>query len=72
MLRNAITAAAALALTAAPIAAQAAPLPRASADVAESEELRGTTMWIVAALVVGGILVIFWDDIFGDDEPDSP
>jgi hypothetical protein len=74
MLRNAITVAAALALTAAPIAAQAAPqeLSRASADVGESESVRGTTMWIVVALVAGGLLVIFWDDIFGDDEPDSP
>ncbi len=73
MLRNAITAAAALALTAAPIAAQAAsqPLPRASADVSDSENLRGTTMWIVGAIALG---LIIWGiiELTKDDEPDSP
>jgi hypothetical protein len=73
MFRNAITAAAALAMTAAPIAAQAAPqVARTEANIGESEQVRGTTLWIVVALVAGGLLIIFWDDIFGDDDPDSP
>ena len=74
MLRNAITAAAALALTAAPIAAQAAPqeLSRAGAEVGESESLRGTTLYLVGALIIGGLLIIFWDDLFGDEDPESP
>ena len=73
MLRNTITASAALALTLAPIAAQAAPQPaaRTNAPVAESEELVGTTMWIVAAiaaaLIVWGII-----ELSDDDEPESP
>jgi hypothetical protein len=73
MLRNAISAAAALAMTAAPIVAQAAPqeLSRAGAEVGDAESVRGTTLWIVVALIAGGLLIIFWDDIFGDD-PESP
>ena len=71
MLRNAITASAALALTAAPIAAQAAPAARSAAPVAESEELVGTTMWIVAAIALG---LIVWGviELTSDDEPESP
>ena len=73
MFRNAITAAAALALTAAPIAAQAAPqeLSRAGAEVGESENVRGTTLYILVALLLIGGGVLFWDDIFGDN-PSSP
>jgi len=71
MLRNAITASAALALTAAPIAAQAAPAARSAAPAAESEELVGTTMWIVAAIALG---LIVWGviELTSDDEPESP
>jgi hypothetical protein len=71
MLRNAITASAALALTVAPIAAQAAPAARTAAPVAESEELVGTTMWIVAAIALG---LIVWGviELTSDDEPESP
>ena len=71
MLRNTITASAALALSLAPIAAQAAPAARTSAPVAESEELRGTTMWIVAAIALG---LIVWGviELTSDDEPASP
>jgi hypothetical protein len=71
MLRNAITASAALALTTAPIAAQAAPAARSAAPVAESEELVGTTMWIVAAIALG---LIVWGviELTSDDEPESP
>ena len=71
MLKSAITASAALALTVAPIAAQAAPTTRTDAPVAESAELVGTTMWIVAALAAG---LIIWGiiELTSDDEPESP
>ena len=72
MLRNAITAAAALALTAAPIAAQAAPLEisRTGAEVGETEQLRGTTAWVIAAIVVA---LLIWGGIeLLDDDPSSP
>lgn len=73
MLRNAITAAAALALTAAPIVAQAAPqeLSRAGAELGEFEEIRGTTMWIVAAIALA---LIIWGgiELLDDNEPSSP
>ena len=71
MLRNAITASAALALSLAPIAAQAAPAARSSAPVAESEELRGTTLWVVAAIALA---LIVWGviELSSDDEPESP
>ena len=71
MLRSAITTSAALALTLAPIAAQAAPAARAAAPVAESEELVGTTMWIVAAIALG---LVVWGiiELSSDDEPASP
>lgn len=71
MLKSAITASAALALTVAPIAAQAAPAVRTAAPVAESEELVGTTMWIVAAIALG---LVVWGiiELTDDDEPASP
>ena len=72
MLRNALAVSAALALTAAPIAAQAAPqqLSRTGAELGESDQLRGTTMWIVAAIALG---LIVWGIIeLSDDEPESP
>lgn len=71
MLKSAITASATVALAVAPIAAQAAPAPRTSAPVAESEELVGTTMWIVAAIAAG---LIIWGiiELTSDDEPQSP
>jgi hypothetical protein len=73
MLRNAIAASAAIALTLAPIAAQAAPqeLSRTGAAVGESEELVGTTMWIVAAVALG---LIIWGiiELTDDNEPESP
>jgi hypothetical protein len=71
MFRNAITAAAALAMTAAPIAAQAAPqVSRTDASIGESEQLRGTTMWVVALIVVA--LLIWGGTKILDDDPDSP
>ena len=71
MLKSAITASAAMALAIAPVAAQAAPAARTSAPVAESEELVGTTMWIVAAIAAG---LIIWGiiELTSDDEPESP
>ena len=71
MLRNTILASAALALSLSPIAAQAAPAARTSAPVAESEELRGTTLWVVAAIALA---LIVWGviELTDDDEPQSP
>jgi hypothetical protein len=71
MLRNAVTASAALALTLAPIAAQAAPAARTDAPIAESEQLAGTTLWIVAAIALG---LVVWGiiELSSDDEPESP
>ena len=72
MLRSAITASAALALTLAPIAAQAAPqeISRVGSDVGATEEVRGTTMWIVAAIALG---LIVWGIIeLTDDNAESP
>ncbi len=71
MIRNAITASAALALALAPIAAQAAPVARTGAPVAESEELRGTTLWIVGAIALA---LIIWGiiELSDDGEPESP
>lgn len=72
MFRSAITASAALALTLAPIAAQAAPqeASRVGSDVGAAEEVRGTTMWIVAAIALG---LIIWGVIeLTDDNAESP
>lgn len=73
MLRRSVFASAALSLTLAPIAAQASPqaAPRSGAEVGESEQLVGTTLWIVAAiaaaLIVWGII-----ELSDDNEPESP
>jgi hypothetical protein len=73
MLRKTITAVAAMALVAAPVAAQAAaqPAARTTAPTAESEELVGTTAWILAAIGVG---LLIWGiiELTDDDEPESP
>ena len=73
MFRSAVTASAALALTLAPIAAQAAPqeASRLGSDVAAAEEVRGTTMWIIAAVALG---LIVWGiiELSDDNEPESP
>ena len=73
MIRKVITASTAIAMTLAPIAAQAAPLPapRTGAPVAEDEALVGTTMWIVGAIALG---LLIWGiiELSDDDEPDSP
>ncbi len=73
MLRRAVSAITALAITAAPIAAQAAPTPasRAPAAIEDSQELQGTTAWILAAIGLG---LIIWGiiELTDDDEPDSP
>jgi hypothetical protein len=73
MFGNAIAASAALALTLAPVAVQAAPqeVSRVGSDVAAAEEVRGTTMWIVAAIALG---LIIWGiiELTGDDSPTSP
>ena len=69
MLRNAITATAAVALTVAPIAAQAAPsdVARTGSELGEAEQLRSGTGWIALGLIIWGIL-----ELTGDDEPASP
>lgn len=73
MVRSTASAFAALALILAPIAAQAAPqaAPRSGAAVGESEELVGTTMWVVAAIALG---LVVWGiiELSNDDEPESP
>lgn len=72
MLRGAITAVSALALTVVPVAAQAAPQPisRAPAATEDSESLT-TTGWILAAIGLG---LVIWGiiELTDDDEPNSP
>lgn len=70
-LRNAISALSALALTIVPVAAQAAPVSRAPAVTEESQELVGTTAWILAAIGLG---LVIWGiiELTDDDEPESP
>jgi len=62
-----------MALTIAPVAAQAAaqPAPRAAAVTDESQELVGTTAWILAAI---GAALVIWGiiELTEDDEPNSP
>jgi hypothetical protein len=73
MFRGVVSAVSALALTLVPVVAQAAPVaaPRAPSPVAESDELVGTTAWILAAIGVG---LLIWGiiELTDDDEPDSP
>ena len=73
MLRGAITAVSALALTIVPVVAQAAPqsVSRAPAATEESQELVGTTAWILAAIGLG---LVIWGiiELTDDDEPASP
>ena len=72
MLRGAITAVSALALTVVPVAAQAAsqPISRAPAMTEEGESLT-TTGWV---LVVIGAGLLIWGiiELTSDDEPESP
>jgi hypothetical protein len=64
---------AALAQSAAPLSLDNAPaVERAGADVASSNELRGTTGWIIGAIALGLIIwgaIELFDD---DDDTDSP
>ena len=73
MLRSAISAVSALALTIVPVAAQAAPqsAPRTAAATGESQELVGTLAWVLAAIGVG---LLIWGiiELTDDDEPESP
>lgn len=73
MLRGAITAISALALAVVPVAAQAAaqPIARAPAATEDSEQLVGTTAWILAAIGLG---LVIWGviELTDDDEPSSP
>ena len=79
MLRTSVFTSAALALALAPIAAQAAPqdigapaaVSRTGAPVADAEEVRGTTMYVLLAIALG---LIIWGiiELTGDDEPSSP
>jgi hypothetical protein len=74
MLKNSIAALSAIGLAIGPVAAQAAPqpAPRAPAATKDSEQLVGTTAWVLAAiglgLVIWGIIELADDD----DEPASP
>lgn len=73
MLRGIISTVSALALTLVPVVAQAAPqpLPRAPAATEDSQELVGTTAWILAGI---GLALVIWGiiELTDDDEPDSP
>jgi hypothetical protein len=73
MLRGAVGAVSALALTIVPLAAQAAPqpAPRLGAVTEDSQELVGTTAWILAAIGLG---LVIWGiiELTDDDEPESP
>ena len=73
MLRRAVSTISALALVVVPVAAQAAPqpAPRIGAATEESQELVGTTAWILAAL---GAALVIWGiiELTDDDEPESP
>lgn len=72
MLRGAITAISALALTAGPVAAQAAPQPISRAPAAtEDSESFTTTGWILAGI---GVALLIWGiiELTDDDEPSSP
>ena len=72
MLSKTIAAMAAGALAVGSVAAQAAPAPRAPAATKDSEQLVGTTAWVLAAiglgLVIWGIIELADDD----DKPASP
>ena len=61
---------AALAQSAAPLSVAPA-VERAGADTAASNELRGTTGWIIGAIALG---LIIWGaiELFDDDDPESP
>ena len=73
MFRGVVSAVSALALTVVPVAAQAAPMPapRTAASLGDSDELRGTTAWVLAAI---GVALLIWGiiELTDDDEPDSP
>lgn len=73
MFKGVVSAVSALALIVVPVAAQAAPMaaPRSASPVAESNELVGTTAWILAAI---GAALLIWGiiELTDDDEPDSP
>jgi ABC-type antimicrobial peptide transport system permease subunit len=73
MIRHAVSAISALALLAVPVAAQAAaqPAPRTGAVTEDSQELVGTTAWILAAI---GAALVIWGiiELTDDDEPESP
>lgn len=74
MLRSAVTALSALSLVVVPVAAQAAaqPAPRTSAATEDSDELVGTTAWILAAIGVGLVIWGIIELTDDDDEPTSP
>ena len=70
MIRKFALLAAAAALTAAPIAAQAAPQRTSAPTAAESEELRGG--FILPAIIGIGLLIVLWLAIDSDSENDYP
>ena len=63
---------AAVAQTAAPLSLAHSPAAeRAGADVSGANELRGTTMWVIAAIGIG---LLIWGaiELLDNDDPDSP
>lgn len=71
MLRNLITTAAAAALVAAPVAAQAAPA-RTSSPVAQEENMEGNSWLLPAIIGIGLAIAIFLVIDSEDDLPSSP
>jgi hypothetical protein len=70
MLRKFTLLAAAAALTAAPVAAQAAPQRTAAPVSAQSEELRGG--FILPAIIGVALLIVLWLAIDSDSKNDAP
>jgi hypothetical protein len=71
MVRNLITTAAAAALVAAPVAAQAAPA-RTSSPIAAEEDLEGNS-WILPAIIGVGLAIVIYLIIDSEDDlPTSP
>ena len=63
---------AAVAQTAAPLSLAHSPAAaRSGADVSDANELRGTTMWVIAAIGIG---LLIWGaiELLDNDDPDSP
>ena len=70
MIRKFTLLAAAAALTAAPVVAQAAPQRTSAPIAAESEELRGG--FLLPAIIAIGLIIVLWLAIDSDSKNDFP